>query len=573
MLEVKAKAPTVNMGHFARETMPPPAPLPARLTQGHDDFTAPVPPEHLPGLVTVQPTLVLPDHAARWFRLDSVHPREQLGLPEFFDSSSTLRTPEHYREYRNFMINAYQQNPQQYLAGTACRMVLAGDVCAILRVHAFLEHYGLINFMVMPAQGLRVAAPAPLVSDEPLSRVASAILSKVRKGKKGAAAEDEQALTGRLGSLANRADAAMRLAALHALKEEAVLPTVKCASCEADCSARYYYNVAVEQEAATGSDLNGLASAAGNVCVSCYEAGKLPDGALVSHYTLVNAAATAVDAVSPDVGVWTDRETMLLLDALEHHGDNWDSVAKAVGTKSPRQCLLHFVRLPIEEPFTDPILFGSGPAGLRGREALEAAGRGEVPLPFGEDKNPVLSLVAFLCSTVDPTVAAAASEAAIARLEELEGAGSDVVKQAQSVSATALAAAATRATAAAHEEQLKASALEVEVTKKRLELAEEKLAAYEDMIKQVEDQATELAQERLELQQMRREFEFRRDEKIKAMCQSGALLSTPMTPLSTSAVSAAQAMDTDASASDATTPAAADTTDAETPASNFTFKV
>src|SRR3569623_460809 len=42
-------------------------------------------------------------------------------------------TPQVYKEYRDFKINAYQQNPGQYLTQTACRRNLAGDVCAILR--------------------------------------------------------------------------------------------------------------------------------------------------------------------------------------------------------------------------------------------------------------------------------------------------------------------------------------------------------------------------------------------------------------------------------------------------------
>lgn len=32
----------------------------------------------------------------------------------------------------------------------ACRRHLSGDVCAIMRVHAFLEQWGLINFNVQP---------------------------------------------------------------------------------------------------------------------------------------------------------------------------------------------------------------------------------------------------------------------------------------------------------------------------------------------------------------------------------------------------------------------------------------
>ena len=38
-----------------------------------------------------------------------------------------------YKEYRDFMISAYQEKPQHYLTMTACRRSLAGDVCAILR--------------------------------------------------------------------------------------------------------------------------------------------------------------------------------------------------------------------------------------------------------------------------------------------------------------------------------------------------------------------------------------------------------------------------------------------------------
>ena len=37
---------------------------------------------------------------------------------------------------------------------TACRRNLAGDVCAIMRVHAFLEQWGLINYQVLNVQQL-----------------------------------------------------------------------------------------------------------------------------------------------------------------------------------------------------------------------------------------------------------------------------------------------------------------------------------------------------------------------------------------------------------------------------------
>lgn len=43
-------------------------------------------------------------------------------------------------------------NPTVYLSATTCRRHLSGDVNGIIRVHAFLEKWGLINYSgVMPA--------------------------------------------------------------------------------------------------------------------------------------------------------------------------------------------------------------------------------------------------------------------------------------------------------------------------------------------------------------------------------------------------------------------------------------
>uniref|UniRef100_A0A914Q1I4 SWIRM domain-containing protein n=1 Tax=Panagrolaimus davidi TaxID=227884 RepID=A0A914Q1I4_9BILA len=54
------------------------------------------------------------------------------------------------------MIDCYRLNPMEYLSATSCRRNLSGDVCAILRVHAFLEQWGLINWQVDP---LNIPAP------------------------------------------------------------------------------------------------------------------------------------------------------------------------------------------------------------------------------------------------------------------------------------------------------------------------------------------------------------------------------------------------------------------------------
>lgn len=91
--------------------------------------------------------VIIPSYAA-WFDMSKIHPVERRALPEFFNSRNRSKTPAIYKDYRDFMINTYRLRPSEYLTVTACRRNLAGDVCAIMRVHAFLEQWGLINYQV-----------------------------------------------------------------------------------------------------------------------------------------------------------------------------------------------------------------------------------------------------------------------------------------------------------------------------------------------------------------------------------------------------------------------------------------
>lgn len=80
--------------------------------------------------------------------MGTIHPIERRSLPEFFSSKNRSKTPAIYKDYRDFMINTYRLNPGEYLTVTACRRNLAGDVGSIMRVHGFLEQWGLINYQV-----------------------------------------------------------------------------------------------------------------------------------------------------------------------------------------------------------------------------------------------------------------------------------------------------------------------------------------------------------------------------------------------------------------------------------------
>ena len=50
---------------------------------------------------------------------------------------------------------------------------------------------------------------------------------------------------------------------------------------------------------------------------------------------------------------WTDQETLLLLEALELYKDDWNKVSEHVGSRTQDECILQFLRLPIEDPYLE----------------------------------------------------------------------------------------------------------------------------------------------------------------------------------------------------------------------------
>ncbi|CAI8495257.1 unnamed protein product [Pichia kudriavzevii] len=94
-------------------------------------------------------TIVLPSYSS-WFELSSIHDIERESLPEFFQGQNKSKTPEIYIKYRNFMVNSYRLNPNDYLSFTAVRRNLIGDSGALLRIHKFLTKWGIINYQVNP---------------------------------------------------------------------------------------------------------------------------------------------------------------------------------------------------------------------------------------------------------------------------------------------------------------------------------------------------------------------------------------------------------------------------------------
>ncbi|QQP37858.1 Uncharacterized protein FKW44_018273, partial [Caligus rogercresseyi] len=119
-------------------------------------------------------------------------------------------------------------------------------------------------------------------------------------------------------------------------------------------------------------------------------------------YDKRNAAVKKVSAAIASRD-WTDQETLLLLEALEMFKDDWNKVCEHVGSRTQDECILHFLRLPIEDPYLENPEAGGGALGPLAYQ----------PMPFSSAGNPIMSTVAFLASVVDPRVAAAGAKSAM----------------------------------------------------------------------------------------------------------------------------------------------------------------
>ncbi|KAG2008515.1 Smarcc1 protein [Coprinopsis cinerea AmutBmut pab1-1] len=348
--------------------------------------------------------VIIPSYSA-WFDMSKIHPVERRALPEFFNSRNRSKTPVIYKDYRDFMINTYRLRPTEYLTVTACRRNLAGDVCAIMRVHAFLEQWGLINYQIDPEQRpatlappftghFRVVLDTPrgLQSLHPGTRPTNPALNGASKQQPPTAPAPPASLELRSNIYQTTAKSSRTLTTAEAtnlangsapVKTNGQLPAPTihtCDTCGADCTQMRYHSLKDKKY---------------EICGPCYLDGRFPSTMFSGDFVkLTNASAPSDD--------WSDQEILLLLEGVEMYDDDWIKIEEHVGSRSAQQCLRKFLELPIEDPYINtegsmgPLRFGR--------------------IPFEQADNPVMSVVAFLAGVVSPSVA---SEAAKTALHEL----------------------------------------------------------------------------------------------------------------------------------------------------------
>jgi hypothetical protein len=124
--------------------VPPPGARPGSIAELGQPGQAGGKPE-APGQRLTREVYRVPAHAG-WFRWEHIHELERRGVPEFFNGRAPSKTAKTYKEYRDFIISKYREEPQKYLTFTEVRKMLVGDVNALRRTFEFLDHWGLINY-------------------------------------------------------------------------------------------------------------------------------------------------------------------------------------------------------------------------------------------------------------------------------------------------------------------------------------------------------------------------------------------------------------------------------------------
>jgi len=340
-----------------------------------------------------------PPVCSLWFRTDRIHEIEREFLPDMFSKAFPHRTPEDYVACRNAIFEAWRAAPPgTRVTYTHCRRILGPqcDAASLLRVFRFLEQWGIINHrgQARPGPDRTPLAPRP----PPEHATSAGAMSEVFQLPPVAPHQVRYApTTGSTDSSTHRTkgDAAPALGQSH----------FECWALGIDCSQLRYQCTRVP-------DLY--------LSPEAFAQGLFPHGTNVRDFVRVDTGrpphpppedASLLSVVRDG---WTAEEVLMLLEAIERHQDDWESIAAHVGKhRTVIDCLRKFIQLPIEEVLVDDMAASMGSGRRLLRMALEGDTHALESLPFASAGNPVQTLVAFLTTVVAPAVGAAAAQYAL----------------------------------------------------------------------------------------------------------------------------------------------------------------
>ena len=132
------------------------------------------------------------------------------------------------------------------------------------------------------------------------------------------------------------------------------------------------------------------------LCARCYVRGNYRVGVSSTEFRRVEIS----EQVKTD---WTDKETLLLLEAVMHYGDDWKRVAEHVGGRTEKECVARFIKLPFGEQFVEPAdqdVEDCASYQIKGRtngdSGIEPPAKRQHLTPLADASNPIMAQVFLL---------------------------------------------------------------------------------------------------------------------------------------------------------------------------------
>ncbi|WPK23253.1 hypothetical protein PUMCH_000486 [Australozyma saopauloensis] len=313
---------------------------------------------------------------AKWFDMNDIHAIEKKLFPDYFAAEngalfvSSYKSAQTYKHMRDFMINTYRINPIEYLTVTAVRRNLAGDVGSVIRIHRFLEKWGLINYQIDPNTKPSLVGPQYTGHFQITLDTPKGLTPFVPESVSGATpkneAEDAMDVT------SDNNTAVPKVAVKEEEDENAAIPlnmeitrnifdnsksqktlssvSFYCSETANDISDVRYHNL--KSKVSIGGSLGPSV-----ISKDCYEQGLFPLNFTASDFIKLDRATAGSE--------WTQQETLLLLEGVEMYGScesnpqslfinsngQWDKISEHVATKTRSECLTRFLQLPIEDKY------------------------------------------------------------------------------------------------------------------------------------------------------------------------------------------------------------------------------
>lgn len=315
---------------------------------------------------------------AKWFDLSKIHDIEKKSLPDFFvEDGSGYKSSQDYKYIRDFIVNTFRLNPKEYLTITAVRRNLSGDVTNIIRIHQFLEQWGLINYQIDPKTKSSVLGPQytghfQITLDAPQGLVPfvpeNAELTKATPSNvtKTDNLNNENIPTAKENELPLNLEIRRNVYATGEKKTNYKTNNIvhySCSICGKDTTEVRYHNLKIKSYMYNPTSTINNASV---LCEICYDQGLFPLSCHSSDFIQLKKTEEGEK--------WSEQEILLLLEGIEMFGtyeppsstgpvnvnanlnNQWDKISEHVATKTREQCIIKFIQLPIEDKFLTKLI-------------------------------------------------------------------------------------------------------------------------------------------------------------------------------------------------------------------------